>query len=118
MISGQRPNGSRLAASGLIMGASSCLIKGLVINGFGQHGVLIRESGNTVEGSFIGTDAGGTIDRGNGGDGVCIESSDNLVGGPANAAQNVISGNDANGVFVLGVRAARAEGNTVSRAIL
>jgi hypothetical protein len=112
-LSGQRPNGSRLAASGLIIGASTCLIKGLAINGFGQHGVLIRESGNTVEGSFIGTDAGGTIDRGNGGDGVRIESSDNLVGGPANAAQNVISGNDANGVAVDG-ESTTASGNVIS----
>ena len=112
-LSGRRPNGSRLAASGLIIGTSSCLIKGLVINGFGQHGVLIREGGNTVEGSFIGTDAGGTIDRGNGGDGVRIESSDNLVGGPANAAQNVISGNDDNGVAVDG-ESTTTSGNVIS----
>jgi hypothetical protein len=35
-----RPNGSRLAASGLTTQASSCLVKGLAINHFGQHGVL------------------------------------------------------------------------------
>jgi hypothetical protein len=107
-LSGRRPNGSLLAASGLTIEVSSCLIKGLTINRFGQHGVLIKESGNTVEGSFIGTDPGGTIDRGNGEDGVHIESADNLIGSPANAAQNVISGNDDDGVFVDG------DGNTAS----
>jgi CSLREA domain-containing protein len=112
-LSGLRPNGSRLAASGLVIEASSCLIKGLTINRFGQHGVLIGESGNTVEGSFIGTDPGGTLDRGNAQDGVHIESADNLIGGPANAAQNVISGNDDNGVAVDG-EGVTASGNVIS----
>ncbi|HET7271159.1 MAG TPA: hypothetical protein VFI90_08725 [Rubrobacter sp.] len=116
-ISGRRPNGSRLAASGLVIEASACLVQGLTINRFGQHGVLIRKSssdtatGNKLEGNFIGTDPGGTIDRGNGVDGVHIESADNLIGGPANAAQNIISGNDDNGVFVDG---AGASGNVIS----
>ncbi|HEX6709330.1 MAG TPA: CSLREA domain-containing protein, partial [Rubrobacter sp.] len=118
-LSGLRPNGSRLAASGLTIETSSCLIKGLAINRFGQHGVLIRESstdtatGNKLEGNFIGTDPGGTIDRGNGADGVHIESADNVIGGPANLAQNVISVNDANGVTVDG-ESATASGNVIS----
>ena len=118
-LSGRRPNGSLLAASGLVIEASSCLIKGLAINRFGQHGVLIRESatdtasGNILEGNFIGTDPGGTIDRGNTQDGVRIESADNLIGGPANAAQNVISGNDADGVTIDGENATTS-GNVIS----
>ncbi|HJQ28494.1 MAG TPA: hypothetical protein VJ827_04085, partial [Rubrobacter sp.] len=107
-LSGLRPDRSRLTASGLVIQTSACLIKGLAINRFGQHGVLIGESGNTVEGNFIGIDPGGTIDRGNGQDGVHIESADNLIGGPANAAQNVISGNDDSGVFIDG------DGNTAT----
>ena len=118
-LSGRRPNGSRLAASGLVIEASSCLIKGLAINRFGQHGILIREStsdtasDNVLEGNFIGTDPGGTIDRGNAQDGVRIESADNLIGGPANAAQNVISGNDDNGVTIDGENATTS-GNVIS----
>jgi CSLREA domain-containing protein len=114
-LSGLRPNGSRLAASGLVIEASTCLIQGLAINRFGQHGILIRESAtdNTLEGNFIGTDPGGTIDRGNAQDGVRIESADNLIGGPANAAQNVISGNDDNGIFVDG-ESTTASGNVIS----
>ena len=112
-LSGRRPNGSRLDASGLVIQVSSCLVKGLAINRFGQHGVLIKESGNTIEGSFIGTDADGTTDRGSGRDGVRIESANNLIGGAANAAQNVISGNDANGVTVDGENTT-ASGNVIS----
>jgi CSLREA domain-containing protein len=112
-LSGRRPNGSRLAASGLSIQASSCLVKGLSINRFGQHGVLIKSASNTLEGNFIGIDPGGTLDRGNGRDGVRIESSDNLIGGPANAAQNIISGNDDNGVFVDG-ESTTASGNVIS----
>jgi hypothetical protein len=79
-LSGRRPNGSRLATSGLTIQASPCLIKGLSINRFGQHGVLIKSASNTLEGNFIGIDPGGTLGRGNGRDGVRIESSDNLIG--------------------------------------
>lgn len=75
--------------------------------------MLIKSASNTVEGNFIGTDPGGTLDRGNGGDGVRIESFDNLIGGPANAAQNVISGNDDNGVSVDG-ESTTAAGNVIS----
>jgi len=112
-LSGRRPNGSRLAASGLTIQASSCLIKGLAIDRFGQHGVVIKSTSNTLAGNFIGIDPGGTLDRGNGGDGVRIESSDNLIGGPANAAQNIISGNDDNGVFVDG-EVTTVSGNVIS----
>src|SRR5215207_8476335 len=112
-LSGRRPNGSRLAASGLTIQASPCLVKGLAINRFGQHGVVIKSASTTVEGNFIGTDPGGTIDWGNGADGVRIESADNLLGGPANAAQNIISGNDDNSVFVDGENTT-ASGNVIS----
>jgi len=114
-LSGRRPNGSRLAASGLTIQASSCLIKGLAIDRFGQHGVVIKSASNTLAGNFIGIDPGGTLDRGNGGDGVRIESSDNLIGGPANAAQNIISGNNDNGVLIdnIGASGTQVLGNYI-----
>lgn len=110
-LSGRRPDGSRLAASGLIVQASSCLIKGLAINRFGGDGIVIDAPETKIGGNFIGTNAAGDADLGNGGDGVRIESSDNLIGGPANAAQNVVSGNDDNGVTVDGEG---ASGNVIS----
>lgn len=78
--------------------------------------------GSVKKGNFIGTDPTGTLDLGNGGDGVRIESSDNLIGGPPevgediHAPQNVISGNDANGVFIKGTDSAtfnKVEGNFI-----
>jgi hypothetical protein len=57
----------------------------------------------------------GTIDRGNGEDGLCIKSADNLIGGPANAAQNIISGNNDNGVLIdnIGTSGTKVLGNYI-----
>ncbi len=54
---------------------------------------------NTVKGNYIGTDATGTIDLGNGGNGVAIFGTDNTVGGTATGAGNLISGNG-QGVYI------------------
>ena len=104
-------NAFGLAVSG--SGAAGTTIKGLVINRFGDDGVFVRvDAPNiTIEGNFIGTDTTGTIDRGNGSDGVQLLSSGNVVGGAENAAQNVISGNDENGVAV---KQPNATANTIS----
>jgi len=98
--------------------ASSSAIRGLVINSFPRHGVRISGGmSNVVAGNFIGTDATGTLDRGNGGHGVAIESSiDNTIGGTSAAARNVISGNDGNGVAITGGGVAavnRVQGNYI-----
>ena len=106
--------GTGANASGLIVagdGAAGTTIKGLIVNRFGNHGVQINADDTTVEGSFIGTNAAGDADLGNSGAGVLIQSSENLIGGPANAAQNVISGNGGHGVSVEG---AASTGNVVS----
>jgi hypothetical protein len=76
-----------------------------VISGNTKSGVVLylaSATGNTVQGNFIGTDAAGRRDLGNGGRGVDITNgpADNLIGGAAPAARNVISGNDAGGVGV------------------
>jgi hypothetical protein len=104
-------NAFGLAVSGA--GAAGTTIKGLVINRFGDDGVFVNpDADNTaIEGNFIGTNAAGDTDLGNGSDGVTLLSSGNVVGGAANAAQNVISGNGENGVAV---KQAGATGNTIS----
>ena len=59
-------------------------------------GIAIFGTGNTVQGNFVGTNAAGTTALGNGISGVSIESasfSDNVIGGPAPGAGNLISGN-------------------------
>jgi hypothetical protein len=106
-------NSAPANAFGLALGpdAAGTRVKGLVINSFGEEGVFIDADNTVIAGNFIGTNAAGTSDLGNGADGVSIRSSGNVVGGPANAAQNVISGNGENGVSV---RLAGATNNTIS----
>jgi CSLREA domain-containing protein len=94
--------------------SGSSVIKGLVINRFGEgidiHGDTV---GNRIEGNFIGTDPTGTIAKGNTDDGVNIfgGASENVVGGTTPAARNVISGNACNAVFVKGATGNLVQGN-------
>jgi CSLREA domain-containing protein len=85
-----------------------------VISGNDLDGVFIFDSSsatnNKVEGNFIGTDVNGTSDLGNGAVGVRVEAPGNFVGGTVAGARNVISGNGAAGVAMLG---SGAVGNTV-----
>ena len=96
-------NGSQAGANvdGLRITAGSSVVSGLVINRFSSDGVeLSGNGGNIVEGCFIGTDATGTVDRGNAFRGLNIASSNNTIGGTAAATRNVISGNDNTGIFM------------------
>jgi YVTN family beta-propeller protein len=78
-----------------------------VISGNGQNGILLNgatTTNNTVAGNFIGTDASGATGVGNGQKGISIGSSasNNLIGGIAAGAGNVISGNNGVGVELIG----------------
>ena len=77
------------------------LLRGLAINRF-TVGVEINGgvSGSTVRGCFLGTDATGSIARGNS-EGISSSTPGNVFGGPAPADRNLISGNDF-GIYVLG----------------
>ena len=93
------------SANGLIIRASHCTVRGLVINRVAYTGIHIQTVGfpstnNVIEGNFIGTDPGGTLDLGNG-LGVAISAPRNTLGGTTPAARNLISGtNDGYGVFL------------------
>jgi len=66
---------------------------------------------NVIAGNIIGTDASGTLARGNGFGGIFIDgASDNTVGGLTAATKNVISGNGASAVKIAGVN---ATGNSI-----
>ena len=58
---------------------------------------------NLVQGNLIGTDATGTLDRGNNLPGIRLDNGaqDNTIGGTSAGARNVISGNSDNGVEIL-----------------
>jgi uncharacterized repeat protein (TIGR01451 family)/CSLREA domain-containing protein len=73
-----------------------------VISGNSGKGVsiLISDStGNQVVGNFIGTDITGTLDRGNGIDGIdFFNGVDCIIGGATTESRNVISGNGGFGI--------------------
>jgi CSLREA domain-containing protein len=96
-------------ADGLRIVGSGSIVRGLAVNRFTRNGItLVGASGMgdniTISGSFIGTDAAGAIDLGNGNDGIGTEngfgsgSDNNLIGGISPAARNIISGNGGDGV--------------------
>ncbi len=61
-------------------------------------------TGNVIQGNYIGTDVTGTLDLGNAGHGIRIESgaSTNTIGGTTAATRNVIAGNDLDGIYIHG----------------
>ena len=77
-------------------------------NGFstGSSGILVLGSGNLVEGNKIGTNAAGTAQLANIGNGITIDTggSDNTIGAastPGTGAGNIISGNTNQGVLII-----------------
>jgi hypothetical protein len=82
-------------ANGLRLITTNSWIKGLIINRFSKRGILIEDSNQiTVSGCYIGTNAAGTADLGNGDDGVLVHSSSLItIGGTTLDRRNIISGN-------------------------
>ena len=79
---------------------------GNVISGNAQHGVWLWGGRATVvQGNYIGLDAGGSLGRGNGFNGLRIQSAANQIGSATVSGRNVISANVNSGVFLLGTAA-------------
>jgi len=91
---------------GLDIMTSNCVLRGLVVNGFGQAGVglLSGAMGSRIEGNYIGTGPGGGLAIGNRGDGVVLSSGtqNSIVGGTDAGAGNLVSGNGGNGIAIWG----------------
>ena len=69
------------------------------------NGIIIQDAGTTgtmVYGNYIGTDATGLLDRGNGFDGIRVETgaTNSYIGGSGTARRNIIAGNDQDGVQI------------------
>ncbi|HEX5042888.1 MAG TPA: FG-GAP-like repeat-containing protein [Candidatus Polarisedimenticolaceae bacterium] len=94
-------------SSGLRINAPSCLLRGLIVSGFKDNGILVSGAaarGNVIEGCYAGTDATGTSALANGDDGIEIGgNAQATIGGTVTSARNVISGNAWDGVYVDGV---------------
>lgn len=81
-------------AIGFQINAGNSVVRGLVINRFSDAIRINGNGNNIIEGNFIGTDTTGMVALPNEGGGVVIvDSINNLVGGTASAAKNLISGN-------------------------
>lgn len=101
--------------SGLIITAGSSTVRGLVINRFGGEGIsLTTNGGNLIVGNYLGTDATGTIARGNVDDGIDIGSSNNLIGGTSAVDRNILSGNIDDGIHLgVGATGNMVQGNYI-----
>ena len=88
---------------------------GNIVSGNVNSGIQISDaSGNRIEGNYCGVTADGTAALGNGGSGVTIEgtSSNNIVGGTAAGARNILSGNN-RGLTITGGTFNSVQGNFI-----
>ena len=94
-----RSNGSGISifnsSNNLIGGTSSAARN--VISGNGSNGVGVSGQGNQIQGNFIGTNASGSAAVPNGINGIDVggsaQANNNIIGGTAAGAGNLISGN-------------------------
>ncbi len=98
-IIGNFTNGVLIDTPGNQIGGSAIGARN-VISGNGV-GVRINTSNNIVQGNLIGTDAGGTLDKGNNIGVFLATGSANSIGGTTAATRNVISGNTNQGLSLL-----------------
>jgi hypothetical protein len=108
---GIRVNGPRTVVGGLTPATRN------VVSGNAQYGVNVLAAGDETQvvGNFVGTDVSGTVDLGNGGDGIRISSGalDVTVGGVPTAARNLVSGNNRHGIQLTRSHRAIVQGNLV-----
>jgi hypothetical protein len=109
--------GDGTQVSGLVLAGAPSVVRGLAMNEFGGAGIVLAGAGgHTVEGCYVGLGLDGATPRGNGGAGILITSSDNLVGGIGDLGplpRNVISGNGGAGVHVASGSKNRICGNVI-----
>ena len=96
------------AVRGLSVNGNGIEVRGLVIENAQVDGIWVVGSDNVVAGNYIGTDETGSATTPNGEYGVHVDGNDNVVGGPAPADRNLLTGN-----FFGGVRLHSGVGNVV-----
>jgi hypothetical protein len=84
-------------------GSAGSVIQGLIINGFSYgYGIYVNSPNDTIQGNWLGLDASGTVATGNA-YGIYINSVANTtIGGTTASTRNVISGNNTQGIAVVG----------------
>jgi hypothetical protein len=96
----------QLGASGNLIGGTNALARN-VLSGNMQYGIFItgsNTSGNVVSGSYVGSDASGSNAVPNWLGGVIVTGGahNNVIGGAAPPARNIISGNTNVGIWLTG----------------
>lgn len=89
---------------GIAIDGQQNLIAQNLISANGQDGVLVAyasSSNNLIQGNKIGTDSSGTVDLGNGENGIELYGAPyTTIGGPTTNLGNLISGNEDNGLYL------------------
>jgi CSLREA domain-containing protein len=99
-LDGRQQNLVNGGSIGLSIESSNSVVRGLLFTHLTNALDLAGASNNTIEGNFIGTNAGGTQALGNGSSlEIRAGSTNNTVGGTSPEARNIISGN-AYGVII------------------
>ncbi|MEG4517150.1 DUF4347 domain-containing protein, partial [Microcoleus sp. AT9_A5] len=95
-------DGANAVDTGLsLLGSGGSTLRGLIINRFTSSGISLQSNGNTLVGNYIGINAADTAAPNL--FGVLVQSgSGNIIGGPNPGDRNVISGNTANGIAIVG----------------
>lgn len=103
-------------ADGLLIGAAAAnsTIEGLAINRFSLNGIELQGGGDTIAGNFIGTNPLGNAAEPNQNDGIHVSnSSSSVIGGTTPGARNVVSGNEIDGIHIVGSTGSPATGNLI-----
>ncbi len=97
-------DGGGTTTSALTSATTGVVIRGLAIGNFQSPAIVLTAGGTVVEGNFLGTDATGLVDQGNGAEGVFVTGFGNnsVIGGATAAQRNVIAGNDSDGILIFG----------------
>ncbi len=90
---GLSQNGIVTIGSGHTIGGTAAGQGNVVAGTASQPGISLGGSNNQVLGNFLGTDASGTLDLGNGITGITVSGSDNTIGGLGPGAANTIAFN-------------------------
>jgi parallel beta-helix repeat protein len=108
--------GVRIDSSGNTVGGTDPGA-GNVISGNSGNGIYLNgssASNNLVQGNFVGTDASGTNSLGNSNSGISISgAAQNLIGGTAAGAGNLVSGNLSTGILLSAANGNQIQGNYI-----
>ncbi len=112
---GANPLPNTLGGVEIVGGISNVVGPGNLISGNTGNGLVLASSatGNVIEGNSIGVNATGEKAMPNSAAGIYLAASGNTVGGVIPGLGNLISGNGANGIFVIGVSGNVIEGNLI-----